>query len=57
MISKTLGIEGKKLFRPEDDYEALKEFNHSYEGTRLSSKRCILSIRLSCRIDRSLPTV
>lgn len=34
MISKTLGIEGKKLLTPEDDYEALKEFNHAYEGTR-----------------------
>jgi superfamily II DNA or RNA helicase len=34
LISKTLGIEGKKLLTPEDDYEALKEFNHAYEGTR-----------------------
>jgi len=34
LISKTLGIEGKKLLRPEDDYEALKEFNHAYEGTK-----------------------
>ncbi len=34
MISKTLGIEGKKLFTPEDDYEALKEFSHAYEGTK-----------------------
>ena len=34
MISKTLGIEGKKLLTPEDDYEALKEFNHAYEGTK-----------------------
>jgi len=34
LISKTLGIEGKKLLRPEDDYEALREFNHSYEGTK-----------------------
>ena len=32
-ISKTFGIEGKKLLRPEDDYDALKEFNHLYEGT------------------------
>ncbi len=32
-ISKTFGIEGKKLLKPDDDYEALKEFNHSYEGT------------------------
>ncbi len=34
MISKTLGIEGKKLLTPEDDYEALKEFNSGYEGQK-----------------------
>ena len=33
MISRTLGIEGKKLLTPEDDYEALKDFTHAYEGT------------------------
>jgi superfamily II DNA/RNA helicase len=32
-ISKTFGIEGKKLLKPEDDFDALKEFNHAYEGT------------------------
>jgi hypothetical protein len=32
-ISKVFGIEGKKLLRPEDDYDALKDFNHDYEGT------------------------
>jgi len=32
-ISKTFGIEGQKLLRPEDDYEALRNFNHAYEGT------------------------
>lgn len=31
-ISKTFGIEGKKLLTPEDDYEALKDFTHAYEG-------------------------
>ena len=31
-ISKVFGIEGKKLLRPEDDYDALKDFNHDYEG-------------------------
>ena len=36
LISRTLGIEGRKLLTPEDDYEALKEFNHAYEGTRTS---------------------
>ena len=32
-ISKTFGIEGKKLLRPEDDYDALKQFNAAYQGT------------------------
>ena len=32
-ISKTFGIEGKKLLRPEDDYQALKEFTDAYEGS------------------------
>ena len=31
-ISKTFGIEGKKLLTPEDDFDALKEFNSQYEG-------------------------
>ncbi len=32
-ISKVFGIEGKKLLKPEDDYEALKDFLHNYQGT------------------------
>ena len=32
-ISRTFGIEGQKLLRPEDDYVALRNFNHAYEGT------------------------
>lgn len=32
-ISKTFGIEGKTLLTPEDDYEALKDFNSQYEGS------------------------
>ncbi|CAB4790884.1 unannotated protein [freshwater metagenome] len=31
-ISRTLGIEGKKFLTPDDDYEALQEFNVNYEG-------------------------
>jgi hypothetical protein len=31
-ISKTFGIEGKKLLTPEDDYQALKDFTEAYEG-------------------------
>ena len=32
-ISRTFGIEGKKLLKPEDDYDALKDFTHAYEGS------------------------
>lgn len=32
-ISKTFGIEGRKLLTPADDYEALKDFTHAYEGS------------------------
>lgn len=31
-ISKVFGIEGKKLLKPEDDYDALRDFIHTYEG-------------------------
>jgi superfamily II DNA or RNA helicase len=31
-ISKSFGIEGRKLLKPDDDYEALREFNEGYEG-------------------------
>jgi len=34
LISKTLGIEGKKLLTPQDDYDALREFNNTYEGRK-----------------------
>jgi len=31
-ISKVFGIEGKKLLKPQDDYDALRDFIHAYEG-------------------------
>lgn len=31
-ISKTFGIEGKKLLTEKDNYDALREFNQEYEG-------------------------
>ena len=37
-ISKTFGIEGKKLLTPDDDYDALKEFNSQYEGEASSDE-------------------
>jgi superfamily II DNA or RNA helicase len=36
-ISKTLGIEGKKLLTEDDDYEDLREFNEGYEGSAAQS--------------------
>lgn len=38
-ISRTFGIEGKKLLRPDDDFDALKEFNSEYEGTTTPVER------------------
>jgi superfamily II DNA or RNA helicase len=32
-ISKVFGIEGKQLLTDQDNYEALKDFNQTYEGT------------------------
>lgn len=32
-ISKTFGVEGRKLLKPADDYDSLREFNEAYEGT------------------------
>lgn len=38
-ISKVFGIEGRKLLRPEDDFDALKDFDHQYEGTTSVTER------------------
>jgi superfamily II DNA or RNA helicase len=42
-ISKTFGIEGRKLLKPEDDYDALREFNQVYEGTPSSIEKMRLA--------------
>lgn len=31
-ISKTFGIEGRKLLKPDDDYDDLRDFDEAYEG-------------------------
>ncbi|MCX6865300.1 MAG: DEAD/DEAH box helicase [Verrucomicrobia bacterium] len=31
-ISKVFGIEGKQLLTPKDDFDALRDFTHTYEG-------------------------
>lgn len=42
-ISKTFGIEGKKLLTPKDDYDALKEFNSQYEGETSADEEMALA--------------
>ena len=43
MISKTFGIEGKQLLTPQDDYDALKDFNSQYEGTTSAEEEIALA--------------
>ncbi|MFZ4987230.1 MAG: helicase-related protein, partial [Blastocatellia bacterium] len=54
LISKTLGIEGKKLLTPDDDYDALKDFNHAYEGTRTSIEEMHLEYQSLLQADPGL---
>jgi superfamily II DNA or RNA helicase len=54
LISRTLGIEGKKLLTPDDDYEALKEFNHAYEGTRTAVEDMHLEYQALLQADPGL---
>ncbi len=54
LISKTLGIEGGQLLTPEDDFEALKEFNQAYEGVRTAEEDMHLEYQVLVRDDPEL---
>jgi hypothetical protein len=54
LISKTLGIEGRQLLTPEDDYEALKDFNHEYEGTKTAVEEMHLEFQALLQADPGL---
>ena len=54
LIAATLGIEGKKLLTPEDDYQALKEFNEAYEGTKSAVENMHLEFQALLRDDPDL---
>ena len=56
LISETLGIEGRKLLTPEDDYDPLKEFNHAYEGTRSAVEDMHLEYQALLQADPELET-
>ena len=54
LISKTLGIEGRKLLTPEDDFDALREFNQAYEGTRTAVEEMHLEYQSLLQDDPDL---
>ena len=49
-----MGIEGRKLLTPEDDFEALKEFNTAYEGTRTAVEEMHLEYQALLQADPEL---
>jgi superfamily II DNA or RNA helicase len=54
LISSVFGIEGKKLFSPDDDYQALVDFLHGYEGTRTAVEDLHLEYQSLIRDDPTL---
>lgn len=54
-ISKTFGIEGRRLLKPEDDYDDLREFHQEYEGSESSIERMHLELQELFRADPDLP--
>lgn len=55
VISKTLGIEGKKLLTPDDDFEALKDFSHAYEGEPTALENMHLEYQRLLAVHPDLP--
>jgi superfamily II DNA/RNA helicase len=53
-ISKVFGIEGKKLLTENDDYEALKDFEHQYEGETTKSEEIKLYYQRSLQENPKL---
>jgi hypothetical protein len=54
LISKILGIEGKKLLTPDDDFDALKEFNFAYEGAKTAIEDMHLEYQALLQADPEL---
>lgn len=44
-ISKVFGIEGRKFLKPDDDFEALKDFTHHFEGEETPTERLHLEFQ------------
>ena len=50
-ISKVFGIEGKQLLTEKDDYDALKDFEHSYEGETTKTEEIKLYYQRALQTD------
>ena len=54
-ISKTLGIEGRKLLKADDDFEDLRNFAEQYEGRRTADEEMHLEYQDLLRQHEGLP--
>ena len=57
LISKTLGIEGKKLLEARGRLRGLREFNHAYEGTKTAVEDMHLEYQALLQADPDLKPV
>jgi superfamily II DNA or RNA helicase len=53
-ISKVFGIEGRKLLRPEDDFDALKDFLTTFEGSTTQTEKMQLELERLLAADPEL---
>lgn len=53
-ISKVFGIEGRKLLKPDDDFDALRDFNHTYEGEATAAEKLHLEYQQLIRDNPAL---
>ncbi len=53
-ISKVFGIEGRKLLRPEDDFDALKDFLSTFEGSTTQTEQMQLELERLLAADPEL---
>ena len=53
-ISKALGIEGRRLLTPEDDFDAIKDFNEKYEGDKTLVEEMNLELQRHLKEDPEL---
>ncbi len=54
-ISKTFGIEGRKFLTPDDDFDALREFNQAYEGATTNTEEMFLAYQRLLKQYPDLP--